>query len=437
MVLLELRFTTSDDTMPRHSDFERVFRQMVKDYGKKKGEEVYYSWLTKHKYDDTEPMDKQKSKAEGASEVTALLEAFSAKVSSISVPAYKTHYTAYPKDPEVKDGPIEIRAITLEEGANVNNWRVVKDEFPRVAAQYKEGRQLRLNHDKTVQSVIGKSFDSAVLKGSEVEAFLGRAIEGINPDELYVGTKFEANPQDPQVRTNILSGYVETGSIGLDAEAFCDECDEPLELVGGAFERTCHHLSASIKLKNTEVKEYSYVAEPAFEHSFAFPSFSAAVSDALNHSPFTNTPPTPKTDTEMVDAKVTEIPKVEATAKAIEHEKEDEKEDVEARATAIAEKMLAMYKQGVADAVKHYKMEADAEPKPKVEATAAEVKTDQITQSAPAVKPEPAKPDFLARAYEPMRFWAKDLAVKELLVAASKAERAPASFRARVKEVYG
>ena len=39
--------------MPRHPDYESIYQNMIQQYGKKKGEQVYYSWLNRHKYDDT------------------------------------------------------------------------------------------------------------------------------------------------------------------------------------------------------------------------------------------------------------------------------------------------------------------------------------------------------------------------------------------------
>lgn len=44
--------------MPKHSDFQQIYNTMVKKYGEKKGKQVYYAWLNKHKLDDTKPMPK-------------------------------------------------------------------------------------------------------------------------------------------------------------------------------------------------------------------------------------------------------------------------------------------------------------------------------------------------------------------------------------------
>ncbi len=41
--------------MPRHPDFERIYKRFVKQYGPKKGEDYYYAWINKKGYDDTKP----------------------------------------------------------------------------------------------------------------------------------------------------------------------------------------------------------------------------------------------------------------------------------------------------------------------------------------------------------------------------------------------
>jgi hypothetical protein len=203
----------------------------------------------------------------------------------IHIPAFRMPFVATPKPGfESTDGPILIKAVTLEEGLNINKWKVRPGQFQRVADAYKSGRQLRTDHSKDMDKVIGKSYNGMVMKGAELPQWLGTSIQGINPGENYVVAEFEANPRNPQVRTNILQGYVDTGSIGLDAKAYCAECGLPLKAntESEEMERTCRHYDAGVELDDVDVKEYSYVAEPAFEHTMAFPSFSAAVSSSLS-----------------------------------------------------------------------------------------------------------------------------------------------------------
>jgi len=45
--------------MPRYPDFEKIYRQFIKRYGREKGEQYYYAWLKKLGLDDTKPYGAQ------------------------------------------------------------------------------------------------------------------------------------------------------------------------------------------------------------------------------------------------------------------------------------------------------------------------------------------------------------------------------------------
>ena len=341
----------------------------------------------------------------------------------ISIPSYKFNYVAAPKF-EGKDAPLIIKAIVLEEGENINKWKVDKNEFESVAAQYKSGRQLRLNHGKNVQDVFGRSFEGKTIHGRDIQTYMGKKLDGVRDDGLYVVAEFEANPQDAQVRTNILQGYVQTGSIGLDASAFCDECNKPVQMGEDKIDRMCKHTDAPLLLKNVDVKEYSYVAEPAYEHSIALPSFSAAVNEVFKNSSSIINTPTSKVEMSLPDTKI----EASATAKKAESESD---------ATAMA-KMYAdsEYKRGVAEGrLKAYeeekekvKAESEAEGKKKAEAKAS-VQTDQVGKvSTPN---ETKKEDLLAKIMNPVKNM--DPWVREVFKAASEHPSAPMELRQKLK----
>jgi len=48
--------------MPRHPDFERIYRSFLERYGEEEGKEVYYRWLNKAGLDDTRPIRGQKAR---------------------------------------------------------------------------------------------------------------------------------------------------------------------------------------------------------------------------------------------------------------------------------------------------------------------------------------------------------------------------------------
>ena len=40
---------------PLHPDFQRILANFIKQYGKKKGTDLFYKWVNKHNLDDTKP----------------------------------------------------------------------------------------------------------------------------------------------------------------------------------------------------------------------------------------------------------------------------------------------------------------------------------------------------------------------------------------------
>jgi hypothetical protein len=45
--------------MPLNKDFAKIKRNMLKEYGKGRGERIYHAWVNKHGYDDTKSMAAQ------------------------------------------------------------------------------------------------------------------------------------------------------------------------------------------------------------------------------------------------------------------------------------------------------------------------------------------------------------------------------------------
>ena len=297
--------------------------------------------------------------------------------------SYKMQYSAAPKPGFTgEDGPILIKSVILEEGTNLNGWFVRKSQFESVAAQAKAGGHLRINHSKDMQDVIGKSYAGQTIMGKDLEGYLGRPLEGVNPEGMYVTAEFEATPRVPQVRTNILQGYVDTGSIGLDADAFCSECGVQLSQgEDGEMHRQCVHLDAAVELDNVKFREYSYVAEPAFEHTKSFPAFAASIGVRLNSSLSESKSNTPAS---MTDTKVAVEAKVDATARkkadAVSDADADADADADSDADAQAKKYISYYNKGVADAMK-FRADGDADSDSKKASASASLKADSDSDS--------------------------------------------------------
>jgi len=50
--------------MPKHKDFQKIYKRFTSQYGKEKGKELYFAWLNKKGLDDTKPFPKGKEKKE-------------------------------------------------------------------------------------------------------------------------------------------------------------------------------------------------------------------------------------------------------------------------------------------------------------------------------------------------------------------------------------
>jgi hypothetical protein len=265
---------------------------------------------------------------------------------------------------------------------------------------------------------------------------MGRELPGINPVGRYVVTEFEADPRDQQVRTNILRGYVDTGSIGLDANAWCDECGKPLKMEEDDMVRTCHHLDAGVKLTDVEVKEYSYVSEPAYPHSFILPSFSAAVSKL----------PKPRGESSLSKSPINVVQEMSATSV-------DSKVAVQAKAEGEGKgdagaDALANYKMGYADAFKHAmammeKFRAGVPEEKKEETATVEAKaskTDQVGKVAQTTTPNPAqaaRDELMSRVLRPTEHYARaDPAIIELFKAAANHPDAPPEIKSKFRGVF-
>jgi hypothetical protein len=113
--------------MQRHRDFEKIYQQFLKRYGKEKGEQIYYAWLRKLGLDDTKPYGSQ------------MWEDFRWAAGRIAL--YKTDGSArYYK----------VEALFPLESMNRNVY--TEDELIR-AARTLIGKPVSLNHEKPLPGV--------------------------------------------------------------------------------------------------------------------------------------------------------------------------------------------------------------------------------------------------------------------------------------------
>lgn len=179
-------------------------------------------------------------------------------------------YNRFKAAPFGDSGDIKLIGTYLDFEGTTNGWHVDPAEEENITRDDGSITTVRIAHSKDPKEVVGK-----------YEKFWGAEGDGckdVYGNDLGRHIDFEAitNPQDPQLRTNILKGWVGDISPGLDAEVFCEVCGEAwgLDTENNKLIRSCEHQEAEGVLRNIKKKEGSIVTEPAFEGRTRFhPTF--------------------------------------------------------------------------------------------------------------------------------------------------------------------
>ncbi|MEM0050709.1 MAG: hypothetical protein QXW39_09290, partial [Candidatus Bathyarchaeia archaeon] len=160
--------------MPRHEDFEKIYQQFIKRYGKEKGEQYYYAWLRMLGLDETKPYGSQ------------VKEAF--RWARLQGDEYYYCEAAFPVESMNKNIYSEeelIRAARTLIGKPVNlNHEQPLDGVEIVDAEYEDGAVeciLRITNEK-----IRKMIDNGEIIHVSIEADFREAevVNGIKPKGL-------------------------------------------------------------------------------------------------------------------------------------------------------------------------------------------------------------------------------------------------------------
>lgn len=184
-------------------------------------------------------------------------------------------------------GDIPLTGTFLDFEATTNGWYIDPAEEANLVSD--QGRvTFRVAHSKEPERVIGEytRFWAAEDDGC-VDAY-GK------PLSRHVDFEAITNPADPQLRTNIMKGWVNDISPGLDAEVFCSECNEPWGLdESNKLVKSCEHQEALGVLRHITKKEGSMVTEPAFEGrtQFRMPTFAMAMNGFFSQDKNESEPP--------------------------------------------------------------------------------------------------------------------------------------------------
>ncbi len=222
--------------------------------------------------------------------------------------------------------------VNSDQEVGKNGWGVPDDELDRFSKQF-PGIQLRKDHGKSVDSVVGKVHKGTYLDGA---------------------VKFVAELGDQPLAEKVRAGYIDHVSICATADKItCSVCGKETRP-----KRTCACDNSHDLIRGLKLRELSLIAEAAFDSAKIVPiSFSAALNEVLSEKDKTEVvAETSRTDkvekmSEKLETK-TETKTVEPTPTAVvaTTEKPAGSEDSK---VLLADKMEAVIKKMDEAATKH------------------------------------------------------------------------------------
>lgn len=187
--------------MPKHPDFQKIHKRFVKQYGKEKGDDLYYAWLNKHHYDDTKAFPKKEKK-----EIMCAVRGFEIKENDLEFHIEGLIATSHIDNLDIQEGvdvPDMIPKQTLESFANqINTLR--------------DARIMGIHHSE------GRPINPEFFGEADVKKNPARVIQ-LNDGEwgLYVDTRLLKNdPQTSEIISDFENGKLNSFSITYDTNGF-------------------------------------------------------------------------------------------------------------------------------------------------------------------------------------------------------------------------
>ncbi len=183
--------------MPKHPDFEKIYKRFINSYGEKKGNELYYAWLNKKGFDDTKPYPKGKEKKEKQCIVRGL---------------------------EVKEEGQEFHIEGLIATTHIDELDIIPDMIPKETLE-SFANQINTNHDSRVMGVHhseGLPINAEYFGEADIDNTPAKVIQ-LNDGEwgLYVDTKLlKDDPKTPEIIDKFKRGDLDSFSITYDTHGF-------------------------------------------------------------------------------------------------------------------------------------------------------------------------------------------------------------------------
>ncbi len=113
--------------MPKHPDFIKIHARFIKQYGKEKGNDLYFAWLKKKGYDDTKPFPKGKEKKE-----------FMCHVVGLEVKELESCFHV-----EGLIATTHVDNVNMEEGVDISD-KITKETLESFASQMNANKEARI-----------------------------------------------------------------------------------------------------------------------------------------------------------------------------------------------------------------------------------------------------------------------------------------------------
>ena len=188
--------------MPKDPDFVKIHARFIKQYGEKKGEELYHAWLNKKGYDDTKPFPNKKEKKE-----------FRCPIRGIEVKEVGGTYHV-----EGLIATTHVDEVDREEGVDIPD-RIIKatlDDFAEQMNTNKDARVMGVHHSE------GHPYVPEYYGEADVENTPAKVIPLTDGEYgLYVDTKLlKDDPKTPEIIRDFESGELNSFSITYNTDGF-------------------------------------------------------------------------------------------------------------------------------------------------------------------------------------------------------------------------
>ena len=187
--------------MPKHDDFKKIYARFIKQYGEKKGSDLYYAWLKKKGYDDTKPLPGKNERKE-----------FPCPVHGVEI---KEDEQAYYVSGLIATDHIDL--LDTQEGIEIPDVipKETLDSWAHQINTLERAQRMGVHHSE------GRAINPEYYGVADVEA--GAKVVELNDGHfgLYVDTKLlKHDAKTPEIIQQFEAGDLDSFSVTYDTNGF-------------------------------------------------------------------------------------------------------------------------------------------------------------------------------------------------------------------------